>query len=70
MISFITSKSHGESVSGSSSDWLHVVSILHSAGEGGHSALPRLDGSVCFKMLVYEDKSASCEVSLVVREVK
>ena len=40
--------------------------VLNPAGEGGDSTLSGLDGSVRFKVLVDKDKSAPCEVSLVV----
>ena len=44
--------------------------VLNTAGEGRDSSLPRLNGSVGFKMLVDEYESSPCEVSLVVREIE
>ena len=65
-LGLITGEAHGEGISAAPSYRLHVMFVLNPAGEGGDSTLSGLDGSVRFKVLVDKDKSAPCEVSLVV----
>ena len=65
-LGLVTGEAHSEGVPGAPSDGLHVVFVLNPAGEGRHSPLPRLYGSVGFEVLVNEDKSPPCEVPLEV----
>ena len=66
----VAGEAHGEGIPGAPGDGLHVVPVLHPAGEGRHPALPRLHCAVRLGVLVNEDEPAASEVPLVISEIE
>lgn len=65
----VAGEAHGEGVPGAPRHRLHVVPVLHAAGEGRHPALPGLYRAIRLGVLINEDEPAPGEVSLVIREI-
>ena len=66
----VAGEAHGEGVPGAPRHRLHVVPVLHAAGEGRHPALPGLYRAIRLGVLINEDEPAPSEVSLVIREIQ
>ena len=66
----VAGEAHGEGISGSSCDWLNIMSVLHAAGEGRDSSFSWFYGSVGLGMFINEDEPPSSEVSLVIGQVE
>ena len=66
----VAGEAHGEGVPGAPRHRLHVVPVLHAAGEGRHPALPGLYRAIRLGVLINEDEPAPGEVSLVIREIQ
>ena len=62
----VAGEAHGEGIPGAPRHRLHVVPVLHAAGEGRHPALPGLHRAIRLGVLVNKDEPAPGEVSLVV----
>ena len=66
----VAGEAHGEGVPGAPRHRLHVVPVLHAAGEGRHPALPGLHRAIGLGVLINKDEPAPGEVSLVIREIQ
>ena len=66
----VAGEAHGEGVPRPPRHRLHVVSVLHAAGEGRHPALAGLHRAIGLGVLVNEDEPPTREVSLVVGEIQ